>query len=117
MGISSLLYTAPGVAVLGQVGSLAEYPTALTAGMPDVLVIDAGDTDSLDYDALANLRRQQPGLALAVVATRHRRGVLDRLYRAGVRTFITEDAGVPALVNMLYTVKARPRVFLVRMGG
>jgi DNA-binding NarL/FixJ family response regulator len=105
------------VVVLGQVGSVAEYPSPFATGLADVLVIDAGDTDNLDYEALTNLHRQRPDLAIAIVAMRHRRGMLDRLYRAGVRAFVTEDVGLPALLNMLYTVKARPRVFLVRIGG
>jgi DNA-binding NarL/FixJ family response regulator len=115
-GLLSLLYMVASVVILGQLGSVGEIPVSWSHQAPEILLVAAHDAAHIDYGQLAEVHRQQPALSIVIMAARHHRGVLDRLYRAGVRAFVTEDVGIPALIETLHLVRWQPELFLVRIG-
>lgn len=117
VGLLALLTTVASVTIVGQSPSLADFSILATPSNAEILLIDTYGGAELDYTLLATMRRQHPALSIIVLAPRHRRGILDRLYRLGVRAFVTEDVGLPALVDALNTIRSNPNIFIVRIGG
>jgi DNA-binding NarL/FixJ family response regulator len=114
-GLISLLFTVASVMIVGQAAAPAEASLLLLNEAPDILLIDVGDPQSINYSELIELRQNFGQTQLIVLATRHRRGVLDRLYRLGVSAFVTEDVGLSTLVEVLKAVRADPHLFVVRL--
>ncbi|RIK43797.1 MAG: hypothetical protein DCC55_04430 [Chloroflexi bacterium] len=100
-----------------QAPSLTDFFGEAGSNSPELLLIDTYEGEELDYTLVDAIRHQYPSIAMIILAPRHRRGILDRLYRLGVRAFITEDVGLPALVDALNTIRSNPNVFIVRIGG
>lgn len=117
VGLLGLLATVATIQIVGQVPSLADLSSLAATTSAEILLIDTYGGTNLDYTLLATIRRQYPALSMIVLAPRHQRGILDRLYRLGVRAFVTEDVGLPALVDTLNTIRNNPDVFIVRIGG
>lgn len=84
---------------------------------PNLALIDVDYLGAYMETNLSILRQSYPALPLVGVARRHRRGLLDSLYRSGVRGYVTSDIGVTALGETLATIIASPRAFVVRIGG
>ncbi|HMN27382.1 MAG TPA: hypothetical protein PKE45_04435 [Caldilineaceae bacterium] len=116
-GILSRLHTISSMLVVGQIESLAEHSPPVAGDEAGVIVVHGGDLDGFEYDGLVQVLRPQPDLTIAVVASRYRRGALDRFYQAGVRSFVTEDVGLVGLLDALVTIRTHPHLFLVRMGA
>jgi DNA-binding NarL/FixJ family response regulator len=114
-GLLNLLFTAASLLIVGQAASLAEARSAFAQAIPEILLLDVEDPQAIDYPQLQELRQLLPATLLVIHAARHRRGVLDRLYRMGVRGFVTEDVGLAVLVETLSAVRANPHLFVVRI--
>jgi DNA-binding NarL/FixJ family response regulator len=115
-GLLALLATVATIQIVGQAPSLSDLSSLATTSA-EVLLLDLYGGADPDYAQLASICRQYPTMAIIVLAPRHRRGILDRLYRLGVRAFVTEDVGLPALVDTLNTIRNNPNIFMVRIGG
>jgi two-component system response regulator DevR len=111
----SLLFSTPNLLIVGEAASLAAAAVTFAPAPPEVLLLDVEDPQAIDYSLLLELRQLFPETSLVLLATRHRRNVLDRLYRMGVRGFITEDVGLSVLVETLLAVRDNPQLFVVRI--
>ena len=90
------------------------FKAAIEQRGPRIVVFEVGGVIDL---GLTTLTISEPDLTIAVVASRYRRGALDRFYQAGVRSFVTEDIGLMGLIDTLVTINTHPQLFLVRMGA
>jgi DNA-binding NarL/FixJ family response regulator len=116
VGLLAQLATVASIAIVGQAPSLSDLALLASTGAEALLVDLYGGVEP-DYTLLASIRRQYPAMAIVVLAPRHRRGILDRLYRLGASAFVTEDVGLVALVDALHTIHNNPNIFIVRIGG
>jgi two-component system, NarL family, response regulator DesR len=114
-GLLQLLFTVTNLLIVAQAASPAEAATLFADTVPEVVLVDVEDPQSIDYAQIQELRQSFPATPLVLLATRHRRGVLDRLYRMGVRGFVTEDVGLAGLVETIVALRANPQLFVVRI--
>ena len=95
--------------------TLAHLPAI--AAQCDMILIDI---DHLFEQAEKNLpafRQAYPYLPFVAIAQVHRRGLLDALYRNGMRGYSTYEIGAAAFAETLATIMASPNAFVVRIGG
>lgn len=101
-----------------------EQPDALTlahlqviAAQCDIVLIDIDHLFEQAEKNLPPLRQAYPFLPFVAIAQVHRRGVLDALYRNGMRGYSTYEIGAAAFAETLATIMASPNAFVVRIGG
>lgn len=116
-GLLAPLRCVGGIEVMEIRPTVGEASQLVPTVRPQLALVDLGDPVSPNYEELAALHDQAPTLPIVVLAARYRRGVLDQLYRTGVRAFLTQDVGLPLLVETLYTLHHGDVGFIVQMGG
>lgn len=115
-GLLAPLRCVGGIEVVETRPTVGEASQLVPTVRPQLALVDLGDPVSPNYEELAALHNQTPTLPIVVLAARYRRGVLDQLYRTGVRAFLTQDVGLPLLVETLHTLHQGGVGFIVQMG-
>jgi DNA-binding NarL/FixJ family response regulator len=104
-GVRAVLASEPDVVVVGEAADGETTLAAVTASLPDVLLLDLGLAgDSLSV--LTGARERSPGTRVLVLSMhgdgQHVRAALD----AGASGYVVKGAGVEALVSALRAVAA-----------
>ncbi|MCL4859671.1 MAG: hypothetical protein KJZ93_09715 [Caldilineaceae bacterium] len=115
-GLLAPLRCVGGIEVVGIRPTISEASQIDPTVRPQLALVDLGDPVSPNYEELAALHNQAPTLPIVVLAAQYQRGVLDQIYRTGVRAFLTQDVGLPLLVETLHTVHHGGVGFIVKMG-
>ncbi len=97
-----LLNLAPGVTVVSAEATLDV--TMLTAEQPDVVLVEAGDTEALSLRAAVDTRRLLPEAGVIITDLVPQNEEIGNFVKAGVAGFVLKEASVSELVDTVRTV-------------
>jgi two-component system, NarL family, response regulator DevR len=110
-GVAEVLEDDPGIAVVGEAGSVAEALSRVPAARPDVAVVDMRLPDGDGAQLCAALRARLPGLRCLVLTSYSDGEAVDAAVRAGAAGFLLKQVRVSALVQAVRTVAGGGTLF------
>lgn len=102
--LAGLLGLEPDLEVIAEVGRGDEVVSAVTAHLPDVLLLDIELPGRSGLDVIPEVRETRPGTAIIVVTTFGRAGYLRRAMDGGARGFLVKDDPVEDLATAIRSV-------------
>ncbi|MCX4766562.1 response regulator transcription factor [Streptomyces sp. NBC_01275] len=110
-GLKSALESLGEVVVVAEAETVAEVPDAVSAHLPDVIIMDLGLPDGSGVQAIRSLAELHPGLPVLTLTMSDDEGDLLAALQAGARGYIVKGAAAEEVLHAVRTVVAGGAVF------
>ncbi|MET8975664.1 response regulator transcription factor [Streptomyces sp. NPDC004539] len=110
-GLRSALESLGEVEVVAEAETVAQVPGAVSAHLPDVVIMDLGLPDGSGISAIRTLAEEHPGLPVLTLTMSDDEGDLLAALQAGARGYIVKGAPAEEVLHAVRTVAAGGAVF------
>jgi DNA-binding NarL/FixJ family response regulator len=110
-GLRRILETQPGLRVVAEAGSGSEAIELAREHQPDVALLDVGMKGLNGLEALTQLRRLQPGLAVLMLSMHADERYVVRAMREGASGYLLKDCVEQELIEAIATVRGGGQFF------